>query len=119
MLNLLDNAIKYSPAGAAVTVRLSRDERHYRLEVEDTGPGIPLEIHSRIFDRFVRADVARGHDNGDALTSGAGLGLSIARWIAEAHGGTLALERSSPEGSLFVLTLPIEGLVMEGPGALV
>ena len=114
VLNLLDNAIKYSPAGATVTVRLSRDDRRYRLEVEDTGPGVPPAIKPHIFDRFVRADVARGHDDGDELTSGAGLGLSIARWIAEAHGGTLALERSSPGGSLFVLMLP-----NEGPGAVV
>ena len=105
VLNLLDNAIKFSPAGGAVTVRLDRSGAVYRLEVEDTGPGVPPDLQPRIFDRFVRADAARGHDD-DSLTAGAGLGLAIARWIAEAHGGCLSLARSGPGGSVFVLTLP-------------
>jgi signal transduction histidine kinase len=75
------------------------------LEVSDTGPGIPRELQPRIFDRFVRADTSRSHAD-DTLTSGAGLGLSIARWIAEAHGGTLALARSHETGTSFVLRLP-------------
>ena len=105
MLNLLDNAIKYSPPGARVTVRLRAGADAFRVEVEDTGPGIPTELQSQIFDRFVRADVARSHEE-QTLTSGAGLGLSIARWIADAHGGTLELARSDARGSLFVLSLP-------------
>ncbi len=104
-LNLIDNAIKYSPAGAVVTLRLAVAADRYRLEVADTGPGISAEVQPHIFERFVRADVARTHD--DTHTSGAGLGLSIARWIARAHGGELSLERSSREGSVFVLTLPV------------
>jgi heavy metal sensor kinase len=103
--NLLDNAIKYSAAGAAVTLRLSTDHQSYRLEVDDTGPGIPADVQPRIFDRFVRADAARSHD--DVHASGAGLGLSIARWIAESHGGRLELGRSSASGSVFVLILPV------------
>ena len=105
LVNLVDNAIKYSHAGARVAVRLTVLAKDYRITVEDTGPGIPPDLHPRIFDRFVRADAARSHD-GDSATSGAGLGLAIARWIAEAHGGTLELVRSSPQGSLFELRLP-------------
>ncbi|MDB4889500.1 MAG: two-component histidine kinase [Gemmatimonadetes bacterium] len=107
VLNLIDNAIKYSPAGSVVTLRLAVAGDRYRLEVADTGPGIAAEVQAHIFERFVRADVARTHD--DTHTSGAGLGLSIARWIAGAHCGELYLERSSPEGSVFVLSLPIAG----------
>jgi signal transduction histidine kinase len=105
VLNLLDNAIKYSSAGGMVTLRLRVDDDRYRLEVADTGQGIPAEVQPHIFERFVRADTARLHD--DTHTSGAGLGLSIARWIAEAHGGQLELARSTAEGTVFVLSLPI------------
>ena len=107
VINLLDNAIKYSPSGATVTLRLTSDGDTYQLEVADTGPGIPPELQPHIFERFVRADAARSHS--DTHTSGAGLGLSIARWIAEAHGGQLGIARSSSEGSVFVLSLPIGG----------
>jgi heavy metal sensor kinase len=105
VLNLIDNAIKYTPPGGRVDVRLCNGPGTYRLEVEDTGAGVQADIRPRIFDRFVRADAARSHA-GDTLTSGAGLGLPIARWIAEAHGGHIELERTSPTGSLFALTLP-------------
>jgi heavy metal sensor kinase len=104
VLNLLDNAIKYSPACAVVTVRLTRPATGYRVEVEDRGAGIPPEVQPHVFERFVRADSARSHDA--ARFSGAGLGLSIARWIAEAHGGELLLVRSSAAGTIFALTLP-------------
>ncbi|MDB4908161.1 MAG: two-component histidine kinase [Gemmatimonadetes bacterium] len=104
VLNLLDNAIKYSPPGTAISLRLTRAAEGYRLEVSDTGPGIPLEVQPHLFERFVRADAARTRD--ESHPAGAGLGLSIARWIAEAHGGRLTLERSSAEGSTFVLVLP-------------
>ncbi len=104
VMNLLDNAIKYSPKGSTVVLRLIAWRNAHVFEVADTGIGIPESLQPYIFERFVRADAARSHD--DTGTSGAGLGLSIARWIAEAHGGSLKLERSSPEGSLFVLTLP-------------
>jgi heavy metal sensor kinase len=107
VLNLIDNAIKYSPAGSEVTLRLGVAGNRYRLEVADSGPGIAAEVQPHIFERFVRADVARTH--ADTQTSGAGLGLSIARWVAGAHCGELYLERSSPAGSVFVLSLPIAG----------
>lgn len=104
VMNLLDNAIKYSPAGAAVTLRLVGDVEMYRLDVEDTGPGIPPAVQPHVFERFIRADQARSHT--DAAVSGAGLGLAIARWIAEAHRGRLELVSSSSRGTTFRLTLP-------------
>ena len=107
VLNLLDNAIKHSPAGSCATVGLEADELEYRVWVEDTGPGIPPEVQPHVFERFVRADQARARD-ADTLTSGAGLGLAIARWIAEAHGGRLQLVRSGPAGTQFMLRLPLD-----------
>jgi heavy metal sensor kinase len=104
VLNLLDNAIKYSPPGARVTVRLTLQDDDCVLEVRNTGPGIAPELKPHVFERFVRADAARTHGDQD-LTSGAGLGLPIARWIAEAHGGNLELARSDESGTAFVLRL--------------
>jgi signal transduction histidine kinase len=105
VLNLIENAIKYTPPGGRIDVRLCAGHGTYRFEVEDNGAGVPAELHSRIFDRFVRGDAARSHAHHE-FSSGAGLGLPIARWIAEAHGGRVELERTSAAGSLFVLTLP-------------
>ena len=107
LINLLDNAIKHTPAGGSVAVRLVREPAGYRVEVENPGPRIPPELASRIFDRFVRGDIARSHEATDALSSGAGLGLPIARWIAAAHGGRLELARSDELGTVFAVHLPI------------
>jgi heavy metal sensor kinase len=104
LLNLLDNAIKYSPAGSTVTLDCRRDGDQYRVSVSDDGPGIPAELQPRLFERFFRGDKARSRSDGE--TGGAGLGLSIARWIAEAHHGKLVLTRSDPSGSRFTATLP-------------
>ncbi len=109
VMNLLDNAIRHTPGGGAVQVSLLRrgdsaDAPRYQLVVEDTGSGLPVELQPRIFERFVRANVARTRDATTGV--GAGLGLSIARWIAEEHGGTLTLRHSSTAGSSFVLELP-------------
>jgi heavy metal sensor kinase len=108
LLNLVDNAIKYTSEGGAVTVSSKREGQRYIITVSDTGPGIPAEAQSHIFERFYRADSARSRAEDDkaGLTSGAGLGLSIARWIAEAHDGTLELLHSSEAGSVFQLVLP-------------
>jgi signal transduction histidine kinase len=108
--NLIDNAIKYSGAGNHVHLALTRDESVYRITVTDEGPGIPLVDQPHIFERFYRSDGTRGHSE-SASGSGAGLGLAIAREIAEVHGGQLALLRSSPQGTSFELTLPIEPAV--------
>jgi two-component system OmpR family sensor kinase len=99
VMNLLDNAVQYTPADGQITVTLKSDANVVTLSVSDTGPGIPAVDRERVFDRFVRLDPARTN------TTGAGLGLSIARWIAEQHDGTLALEDADC-GCLFTLRLP-------------
>ena len=105
LLNLLDNAIKHSPTGGTVTVALTRHPLEYHVCVTDEGPGIPAEAQMQIFERFFRVDQSRARDNRDD-TSGAGLGLAIGRWIAEAHGGRLELVRSDSRGTEFRLALP-------------
>ncbi len=106
LLNLLDNAIKHSPAGGTVTLALMRSAHEYHITVTDEGAGIPPDAQPHIFERFFRADKARSRSSGDA-TTGAGLGLAIGRWIAEAHGGRLELVRSSSSGTEFLLALPL------------
>ncbi len=105
VLNLLDNAVKYTPAGGAVSVSLGRHNSTYEITVADTGVGIPPEAQPHIFKRFYRVDKARTRDKVGA-NGGAGLGLSIARWIAEAHDGRLDLRHSNERGSVFVASLP-------------
>jgi len=106
ILNLLDNAIKYTPAGGRVTVSCERAGSEYALNVRDSGPGIPEELQQRVFERFFRADKARTRSENDG--GGAGLGLSIARWIAEAHHGRLILAHSDASGSTFSALLPAQ-----------
>jgi heavy metal sensor kinase len=103
-MNLLDNAIKYTPEGGTVTLECKRVGMEYSLSVIDTGPGIPSDAHERVFERFFRLDKARSHTQTER--AGAGLGLSIARWIAEAHQGRLKLLRSDSSGSVFVAYVP-------------
>ena len=93
--NLVENAIKHVPSGGRVLVRSSAVDGELHIEVHDSGSGIAPELRERIFERFFGAD-------GD----GAGLGLPIARWIAEAHGGRVWLDSSGSSGSVFVATLP-------------
>jgi two-component system OmpR family sensor kinase len=104
ILNLLDNAIKYTPTGGEVRVELARADSGYAIRIEDTGAGVPEEARAHIFERFYRADRARSRNGGAG--GGAGLGLSIASWIAEAHGGRVTLERTDERGSTFLITLP-------------
>lgn len=106
LLNLLDNAIKYTPEGGKISLECRKQGEEYRLSVSDTGAGIPVELQTRIFERFFRADKARSRAEGDS--GGAGLGLSIARWIAEAHQGRLELTRSDANGTTFTAWLPAE-----------
>jgi two-component system OmpR family sensor kinase len=101
MTNLLHNAIEYTPGGGRVEVSLTVDGRDVTIAVADTGVGIPEADRERVFGRFVRLDPAR------AGNSGAGLGLPIARWIAEMHHGTLTLESNADGGCTFVARLPI------------
>ena len=102
-LNLLDNAIKHTPHGGRVTLSLTVVGGRAEIVVSDTGRGIPWLERERIFDRFVRLDEARTEALG-----GAGLGLSIARWIAESHYGTVTLEDTGASGSTFLVRLPID-----------
>jgi len=104
ILNLLDNAIKYTPAGGRVCIRCEDQDRRYRLSIEDSGAGIPADLHPRIFERFFRVDKARSHAESDS--GGAGLGLAITAWIAGVHEGSIELTRSGKEGSLFTVFLP-------------
>jgi two-component system, OmpR family, sensor kinase len=104
ILNLVDNAIKYTPPGGTVRVSLSKADGSAEVVVADNGIGIPAEDLPRIFDRFYRVDKARSRSQG-----GSGLGLSIAKWIAEAHGGSIRVESRPGVGSTFVVTLPIVG----------
>lgn len=97
--NLLGNALTYTPAGGVVDVSVGRDTDGLVLRLRDTGAGIPDVDRERVFERFVRLDPARA-------AGGAGLGLSIARWIAEAHGGSLRVESSGPEGTVFAARFP-------------
>jgi two-component system sensor histidine kinase MprB len=94
--NLLDNAAKWSPPGAVVDVRIHDGE----LTVRDRGPGIPAGERAQVFDRFFRADTARGRP-------GSGLGLAIVRQVAEGHGGTVAAEPAEGGGALLRLRLPV------------
>lgn len=107
LLILLDNAVKYSPAGSTVTVELLRAPEGMALSVRDQGSGIPPEALPHIFERFYRADPARQRDQG-----GAGLGLSIAEWIADQLGAALVVSETGPSGTTFRLTFP-HGLMNE------
>ena len=99
VVNVLTNAVQHTPAGGIVTIDLTQSGSDISIRIVDTGSGIPIEERERIFDRFVQLDAAR-------RGVGTGLGLPIARWIAEAHSGSLILEKSGPDGSRFCVRLP-------------
>lgn len=101
VLNLVDNAIKYTPEGGQVTLGLAQEKGWVRIDIADTGVGIPPEELPHIFERFYRVDKARSRQGG-----GTGLGLSIARWIADAHGGHIDVESEVGEGTTFTVWLP-------------
>jgi heavy metal sensor kinase len=103
VINLLDNAIRYTPPGGEVTVRLRATNEGVAVSVEDTGPGIESQHLPYLFERFYRADFARARDCG-----GTGLGLPIVKGIADAHGGTITLETEVGKGSIFTLILPAD-----------
>jgi two-component system OmpR family sensor kinase len=104
VMNLLGNAIKHTSSGGVVRMSLEHQNGQYEIRVSDTGAGIPVEAQPHIFERFYRADQSRSRAPVDG--GGAGLGLAIARWIAEAHKGQLYLERSDQTGSVFVASVP-------------
>jgi heavy metal sensor kinase len=105
IVNILDNAIKYTRPGGSICIRMKRSDspsRTVELSVEDDGPGISEESRERIFDRFYRVDKDRSRDAG-----GAGLGLAIAKWAIEAHGGKIGFRPSPKKGSIFYIQLPL------------
>ena len=104
---LLDNALKFTPEGGSVKVRVEEEDGSVALTVSDTGVGISEEQLPLVFERFYRADPSRAE-------GGAGLGLSIARQIAESHGGQIRAESTPGKGSTFTLLLP-----RNGPGSLI
>lgn len=112
VMNLVDNAIKYSDDGGTVNVRLDRNAAYIRLTVANGGRGIPPEAQPHVFDRFYRVDAARTHPAGGA-TSGSGLGLAIAKWIAGVHGGDVELTASEPGRTVFTFRLPLEPKLQE------
>ena len=101
LTNLIGNAIKFTPRGGSVSVRLSDGHEPATIEVRDTGPGIPADELPRVFERFYR-----GTNTGDARASGSGLGLAIVRSIVEMHGGEIEVASVVGEGTVFRITLP-------------
>jgi heavy metal sensor kinase len=107
VINLLDNAVKYSPSGGTIRVlvepcTMAGHHHAVHLAIQDEGPGIPADVAQRVFDRFYRLDEGRTRDAG-----GAGLGLAIAKWSVEAHGGEIALDSTPGLGSTFIVYLPV------------
>jgi signal transduction histidine kinase len=101
LLNLVTNALKYTPSGGKVTITVKQEAGNALMIVADTGTGIPKEDIPYIFDRFYRVDKARARQMG-----GSGLGLSIAQWIAEVHRGRIRVESELGKGSTFTVQLP-------------
>ena len=101
VINLLDNAIKFTPEGGRILLRVSRHTDKARLEVIDTGIGMSPEVAPHVFERFYQADPSRS-----SSSEGAGLGLSLVKWIVERHHGTIAITSRPGQGSIFTVTLP-------------
>jgi two-component system phosphate regulon sensor histidine kinase PhoR len=102
VLNLLDNAIKFTRSGGRVNVRVSHDSSNAILEVEDNGIGITPESIPRVFERFYRADGARSN-----RADGAGLGLSLVKWAVDQHAGSVHIDSAPGQGSRFTVYLPL------------
>jgi len=98
LLNLVENAQAHSPEGSTVALHLGSHGGRWLIRVRDQGPGIPVDEQARVFERFYRGE--------GSAPGGAGLGLAIARWIAEAHGGSLTIESSAPGGTILLASLP-------------
>jgi signal transduction histidine kinase len=98
----MDNAAKYTPRGGSIRVNLEMRDGFAEASVSDTGIGIAAQDISRLFDRFWRADKARSREQG-----GAGLGLSIAKWIVEMHGGSISVQSELGKGSVFTVQVPL------------
>jgi signal transduction histidine kinase len=101
LLNLTDNAIKYNCPNGSVAISLQRNNGFAELKIENTGAGLPLELQTRVFDRFFRGDTSHSSD-----VDGCGLGLSIAQWIAQAHHGTIAFASEPDKRTVVTVRLP-------------
>ncbi|MGH9262797.1 MAG: sensor histidine kinase, partial [Acidimicrobiales bacterium] len=112
ILNLVENAVKYTPRGGSVSVRLTAGDGRVALSVADTGIGIAPGDLPHIFDRFWRADTARTRTGERA---GTGLGLAICKWIAEAHGGVIEVQSRAGRGTVFTVTLPAAAAPVGAP----
>lgn len=110
LLNLVHNAIKFTPPGGEITILVERDGRFITTTVQDTGVGISVADQARIFERFYKSDKARHSE-------GTGLGLAIAKHIVQLHGGQISLESQPGEGARFRFSLPIKGGVTQHPGS--
>jgi heavy metal sensor kinase len=104
LLNLLDNAIKFTTEGGHVVLRVSRDAGRARIDVRDTGIGMSADVTPHVFERFFQADPARS--SGDDGARGAGVGLSLVKWIVDRHHGTIAVDSHVGQGSTFTVLLP-------------
>ena len=104
LMNIISNALKYTPDGGAIDIYVNRSSNEISIRVEDTGIGIPREDLGRVFDRFYRVDKARTRESG-----GTGLGLSIAKEIVTMHGGAIEIDSELGVGTIVSITLPIEG----------
>ncbi|NJK72030.1 MAG: sensor histidine kinase [Synechococcaceae cyanobacterium SM2_3_60] len=109
MLNLLDNASKFSPSGSVIQVRLEQRGDVLGVSVRDQGPGFPPEALPQVFDRFYRADSARVRTDSTSV-GGSGLGLAIVRQIIEAHGGMVEASNSAEGGALVRVQFPVFAL---------
>jgi signal transduction histidine kinase len=96
---VIENAVRYNKTGGSVDVSVSKNSGHFTVMIKDTGTGIRKDDMDRIFDRFYRSDISRG-------VEGSGLGLSIAKAIIEAHGGSIKAESEAGKGSCFSIILP-------------
>ena len=102
MVNLISNALRYTPDGGTVWVRVGRDRRNVRLSVQDTGMGIAKEDIPRVFSRFWRSDASR-----ERVAGGLGVGLALTKEIVDRHNGTITVDSEEGVGTTFTLKLPI------------
>jgi heavy metal sensor kinase len=105
LTNVLDNALKYSPVGGTIAIRVARNRERAVIGVADQGPGVPVEHRERIFDRFFRVDDSRTRESG-----GAGLGLAIAKWAVDIHGGEITVHEREGGGAEFSILLPLDSV---------
>lgn len=108
LVNLLDNAIKFTPAGGQISLSAEARDKTCLIRVADTGPGIPAEDQPHIFERFYRVDKARSRSDSRSRGSGAGLGLSIAKALVEQNGGQITVASQPNAGAVFTVQLPLQ-----------